>query len=267
MNLIAIDIGNANVTIALYLNGVEESVRAIPGRDTDQIADFLKNSWEKVPFAKSAREKVRDGRIVISSVKPAWTKKITEMAKTKLGEKILVIGKDIPMPMNMAVREPEKVGTDRVVAAAAAYAVIEDAVIVADFGTAVTVDMVDETGMFLGGCIFPGFAASADALHRAAAKLPNVTVTIPAEPYGETTEEAINCGLFFSAVGALQEITRRYSEKIGKWPKTVITGGGAELIKNYIPFIDSYVTHLVTKGIALAYRRHLDEQIGSSAER
>lgn len=261
MNLIAIDIGNTNVTMSLFIEGNEKSVEAIAGDDSRQIAEYLRTSWQMIPYAKSAMEKVRDGRIIISSVNDQWTQSIIRMASEQLGEKVLVIGKDIPMPMDLAVPEPGKVGTDRVVAAAAAYAVIEDAVVVADFGTAVTIDMVDQTGLFLGGSIFPGFEISAEALHRRTQRLPIVRVTRPEEPYGETTEEAINCGLFYSAVGALSEITRRYAEKIGKWPKTIVTGAAAQVIKDDIPFVDSYVPHLVTKGIALAYRRYLDEQM------
>jgi len=261
MNIIAVDIGNTNITVALYLKDEEKLIESVSGRNRQKLTDVLKSAWSKIPIAKNSKEKKRNGVIVVSSVNPPWTKKVEQLIKENLGEKIYVIGKDIPLPMPMAVDEPDKVGTDRVVAAVAAYAVAEQAVAVADFGTAVTIDLVDDKGTFLGGVIFPGLETSAQALKDAAAQLPKVKVSRPKTPLGKTTKDAINCGLYFSAVAALQEIIRRYAEKIGKWPQTVLTGSAAEIIKKDCDFIDSFVPNLVVKGIVLAYRKYIEEKI------
>jgi len=258
MNLIAIDIGNTNIAVGLFLNGEERSVKSTAGEDEKGLTDCLKTAWEKIPLAKRSKENKRDGVIVVSSVKPAWTEFVRQIVKDNLNEKILLIGKEIPFPMDLSVDEPENVGTDRVLAAAAAYAVVEDAIVVADFGTAVTIDLVDERGIFLGGAICPGFEISAKALQENTAQLPKVTVSKPKLPFGKNTTDAINCGLYYSAIATLQEITRRFAEKIGKWPQTVLTGSAAELIKDDCEFIDSYVPHLVVKGIALAYSKYLE---------
>ena len=109
-------------------------------------------------------------------------------------------------------------------------------------------------------CIFPGFEIGAKALSDNTALLPKVKVTKPKLPFGKNTKDAINAGLYFSTVGALEEIIRRYAEKIGTWPQTVITGTGAETIKDDCQFIDSYVPNLVTKGNALAYRKYIEEK-------
>ena len=203
MNIIAIDIGNTNITIGLYLRDEEQFIKSIPGQSRKELTSCLKSAWQKIPIARSSKEKKRDGVIVVSSVKPAWTKLIQQTVKDNLGEKIFIIGKDIPLPMTLWVDEPDKVGTDRVVSAAAAYAVVEDAVVVADFGTAVTIDLVNEKGIFLGGVICPGFEISAKALKENTAQLPKVKVTKPKMPFGKTTTEAINCGLYYSAVATL----------------------------------------------------------------
>jgi type III pantothenate kinase len=261
MNIIAVDIGNTNVTIGLFLKGEEKFIKRIPGSSESKLTDCLKSVWQKIPVAKSSKEKKRDGVIVVSSVKPAWTKAIQELVRKTLGEKVYVIGKEIPLPITLWVDEPDEVGTDRVVSAAAAYAVVEDAVVVADFGTAVTIDLVDERGIFLGGVICPGFEISAKALEQNTAQLPKIKVTKPKAPYGRTTDQAINCGLYYSAVATLQEVIRRYAEKIGRWPQTVITGAAAEVIKDDCGFIDSYVPNLVVKGIALAYRKYIEEKM------
>ena len=260
MNVIAIDIGNTNISIALFLDNKEPLIESIAGEDTEKLESWLKSAWEKIPVVESSKEKKRDGVIVVSSVKPSWTKTIKEIAKENFDERIHVIGKDITLPMDLWVDEPDKVGTDRVVAAAAAYDVIEDAVVVADFGTAVTIDLVDQNGIFLGGVICPGFEISARALKDYTAQLPNIKVTRPKAPYGKNTVDAINCGLYYSVIGALQEIIRRYAEELGKWPKTIITGSGAKTIYTDCDFIDDYVPNLVVKGVFLAYKKYIDAQ-------
>jgi type III pantothenate kinase len=260
MNIIAVDIGNTNITIGFYLKDEEQFIKSIPGESRKELTSCLASAWQKVPIAKSSKEKKRNGVIVVSGVKPAWTKLIKQIAKDNLGERIYIIGKDIPLPMTLWVDEPDKVGTDRVVSAAAAYAVVEDAVVVADFGTAVTIDLVDQNGIFQGGVICPGFEISAKALNENTAQLPKIKITKPKAPFGKNTTEAINCGLYYSAVATLQEVIRRYAEKIGKWPHTILTGSGAEMIKDDCEFIDSYVPNLVIKGIVLAYRKYTEEK-------
>ena len=263
MNIIAVDIGNTNISIGLFLEGVEQFIKSIPGRSRAKLATCLKSAWGKIPIAESSKEKKRDGVIVVSSVKPDWTKLIRQIVKDELSEKIYIIGKDIPLPMNLWVDEPDKVGTDRVISAAAAYDVVEDAVVVADFGTAVTIDLVDEKGIFLGGVICPGFEISAKALKENTAQLPKTKITKPKAPFGKNTTEAINCGLYYSAVGMLEEVIRRYAEKIGKWPQTIITGSAAKTIKDDCNFIDSFVPNLVVKGIVLAYKKYIEEKAKS----
>jgi len=260
MNIIAIDIGNTNIHIGLFLDGEEKSIESIAGKSQAMLAQCLKSAWEQIPVLESSKENKRDGVIVVSSVKPAWTKTVRQVAANSLGENILVIGEDIPLPMTCWVDEPDKVGTDRVVSAAAAYAVAQDAVVVADFGTAVTIDLVDANGIFRGGIICPGFEISAKALKENTAQLPNIKVTRPKAPYGKNTTDAINCGLYYSIVGALQEVVRRYAEEIGKWPQTVITGAGAKVIADDCEFIDNYVPNLVVKGIVLAYEKYIEEK-------
>jgi len=260
MNIIAIDIGNTNIHIGLFLDGEEKSIESIAGKSQARLAQCLKSAWEQIPVLQSSKENKRDGVIVASSVKPAWTKIVRQIAANSLGENILIIGEDIPLPMTCWVDEPEKVGTDRVVSAAAAYAVAQDAVVVADFGTAVTIDLVDANGIFKGGVICPGFEISAKALKENTAQLPNIKVTRPKTPYGKNTADAINCGLYYSIVGALQEVIRRYAEEIGKWPQTVVTGAGAKVIAGDCDFIDNYVPNLVLKGIVLAYQKYIEEK-------
>ncbi len=264
MNIIAIDIGNTNIGVGLFLDDEEKSIESISGKSRAKLAECLKAAWEQIPVAGSSKEGKRDGVIVVSSVKPAWTKLIEQIVRDDLGERLLIIGIDIPLPMTCWVDEPDKVGTDRVVAAAAAYDVVADAVIIVDCGTAVTIDLVDEHGVFKGGVICPGFEISAKALKDDTAQLPKVKISKPAGPYGKNTTDAINCGIYYSAVGAIQEIIRRYAEELGKWPQTVITGSAAKVIADDCSFIDNYVPHLVVNGIVLAYKKYIEQEAADS---
>ncbi len=264
MNIIAIDIGNTTITAGLFLNDIEAGMEKVSGDNIEELTEVLTNHWQRVPIANASKDKTkRDGIIVVASVKPQWMEIVKKIVKEKLGEKILEIGvgKDIPLPMELEVDQPEQVGVDRVMAAYAAYSVVETAVIVADFGTAVTIDFVDERGVFMGGTILPGFNISADALNRHTASLPKIgKVKAPEKPFGRNTEEAINNGLYFAALGGLEMITRLYAEHLGRWPQTIVTGGNMEIIKSGCDFADTFVEDLVVKGIVLTYKKYLGEK-------
>ncbi len=260
MNIIAIDIGNTNITVGLFVDDSEKFIVDVHGEDVERLADVLTEGWEQIPFVEGATVKLRDGTIVVSSVKPEWTQVVKDVCKDKLGEKIKIIGIDVPLPIETSVDDSLQVGTDRIVASAAAFAVIEDAVVVADFGTAVTIDFVDEQGVFLGGIIAPGFEVSAKALSEGTAKLPVVEVHTPKDAIGANTLDAINAGLYYSAVGLLKTVTESFAGEIGRWPQTIVTGGAAEIIKKDCDFVDSWVPNLVVRGVVLAYKKHLEEQ-------
>jgi type III pantothenate kinase len=260
MNLIAIDIGNTNISVGLFLKNEEQFIKSVPGESTTELTELLKSTWEMIPVAKSSKEGKRDGVFVASSVKFEWFEKIRDIVRQNLDEKVMQVGTDIPYPIELAIEKKNEIGADRVLAASAAYAVAEHAVAVADFGTAVTIDLIDDRGVFCGGVIFPGFEMSANALHDDTAQLPKITVKKPEWPFGKNTVDAINAGLYYSAISSLQEIVRRYAEIIGTWPQTIITGSGAKLIKDDCDFVDNYVPNLVIKGIALAYEKYIESK-------
>jgi len=261
VNIIAIDIGNTTITVAFFLNDTAKSIESVSGNAPAKLKRLLASAWEQVPLVKGAKVQKKNAVIVVSSVKPAWTELVADICKKEFDEKIKIIGKDIPLPIETAVDDNMEAGTDRLVSAAAAFAVVEDAVVVADFGSAVTIDLVDEEGVFLGGCILPGFELSAKALAGGTAKLPQVEVTRrPSDPIGANTRQAINCGLYYSAVGALETAVRRYAEQLGKWPQLIVTGGAAQVIKDDCEFVDSWVPNLAVKGVVLAYKKYLEDQ-------
>ena len=263
MNLIAIDIGNTMIKVAFFLEDEEKLLKTV---DTTQrqwrpvLADVLAECWDRVPLVERAAEPTKDCRVAACSVQPALTEAVAEIVQEVLDIKMLLVGKDINLPIETATDDALQVGTDRLVSAAAAFAVVEDAVVVADFGTAVTIDLVDENGVFMGGSISPGFDLSLGAMAAGAAQLPAVTMQKPAQVYGANTAEAMRAGVYWSAVGLLETICRKYAEQIGRWPQVVLTGGAAGLIKDDCEFVDSWVGDLTVRGIMIAYKKHLYEK-------
>lgn len=262
MNMIALDVGNTNITIGLFIDDEEKIIEKIPAGDTDRIAETLAALWERIPVVKSSKEKKRNGVIAMSSVNNESTAMVEGICRNKLGEKVQLVGRDFPLPIEMGVEDASAVGTDRVVAAAAAFAVVEDAVVVADFGTAVTVDLVDEDGVFLGGVIAPGFSVAAEALKVRTDKLPRLEVNVrpPKNTAGGSTLEAINNGLYYSAAGLLKIVVEKYASDIGRWPHVIVTGGAGSVIKPDCDFVDSWVPNLAVRGVVLAYKKFLEEK-------
>lgn len=263
MNIIAIDIGNTNIKLAFYLDDEEKSLLSLDGNAPDireQLAKNLSTFWQQIPLVRSARDPVHEGVIAVSSVKPVWTQLVEQTVKEALHENIQLIGRDVPLPMETGMDNPLQVGTDRMVAAAAAYAVVEDAVAIADFGTAITIDLVDEDGVFRGGVIAPGMAMGAKALHEQTAQLPLVQVHPVQDRYGVDTQQAINAGLFYGAAGLLRTVVEKYAEEIGKWPQVVVTGAAAGILKGECEFVDSWVPDLAVRGIVIAYKKFIFEK-------
>lgn len=251
-SLLIIEIGNSHLSVAAW---IKNTIRTIERFTHDQLStavDHAGQIWQALP------EDLARAAIAGSVVNDVLTK-VKELILPRLGTPLLVVGEDLHRPMSLAVEAPELVGIDRVCCAAAAYDRIRQACVTASFGTAITVDCVNDEGVFLGGAILPGLALQARSLHTGTAQLPEVTLVESSKMvYGTTTEEAIRNGILFGAVGALREITERYATNLGRWPQLVVTGGNAELIQQQCDFIDNVVPDLVIQGLALAYRKHYE---------
>jgi len=194
---------------------------------------------------------------VVASVVPVALRRLRLLCAELSIRPVLAIGDEIALPIHVALEHPEKVGVDRICCAAAAYARSRAAAVVADFGTALTVDLVADDGAFMGGTILPGLQLAARALGEHTALLPLVEVKLPGEVVGRDTEAAIRAGVFYGLVGALREITERIATLLGKWPTLIITGGDASAIAAAGGFVDVVAPDLIFEGIAFAYARHV----------
>ena len=154
----------------------------------------------------------------------------------------------------MRVDRPDEVGADRLVNAVAAHALHEGWLIVVDFGTATTLDVVDDRGDYRGGAIAPGVNLSLEALERAAAKLPRVSVRKPRRVVGVATVPAMQSGVYWGYVGLLEGLVARIRDEVGEPMTVVATGGLAPLFKDATPAIDAVVPDLTLHGLMLLYR-------------
>lgn len=248
-NLLIIEIGNSHVSVAA---SVEQRIRTherFAHSAVEELLDHAAQAWAALPdkFLKA---------VVAAGVAPSLLATLRQRVQERLGLPVLVVGADLHRPMLLAVDSPESVGIDRVCSAAAAYDQIRAACVIASFGTAITVDCVNDEGVFLGGAILPGLSLQAKVLHSGTAQLPEVSVEPTGAVYGASTEQAICNGIIYGAAGALREITERYATDLKAWPRLVVTGGNAEIISQHCDFIDNVVPDLCVRGIGLAYRKH-----------
>lgn len=248
-SLLIVEIGNSHICVA---TSIANQIRTNERFGLDQSArvlEYATQAWAAMP---DDRVKAVAG----ASVVPDAIAKLRDPISAALQSPLLQVGHELHRPMSLAVEQPERVGIDRVCSAAAAYDTLQRACVVASFGTAITIDCVNDEGVFMGGAILPGLNLQAKSLNDGTAALPLVKVEPTGAAFGDSTEQAIRNGILYGVVGALREIVERYATEMNAWPQLVVTGGQAELIKAECDFIDNVVPDLCLRGIALAYRKH-----------
>ena len=245
--LLAVDVGNSTVQIGAVEGGKAIEISVVDTGALEGLDAAIPPVWGRLD---SAQPRVA----VASCVVPEVLEHVITVVGEATGQELLIVGKDVDLPMPVAVDQPGRVGVDRICAAAAAYAELKQACVVAGFGTAIKIDLVSDDGLFMGGCILPGLHLSALALQEHTAALPLVQAAEAIHPWGRDTREAISNGIVYGAVGALREIVERYATETGRWLPLVITGGGCELIAKHADFIDHVVPDLTLRGIAMAYQ-------------
>jgi type III pantothenate kinase len=218
---------------------------------------------ERVVFFERLKEKRFAQKMpsggIICSVVPELTERIVKECRNIFGMNMVVVGKDLLVPMRNQYVDPEQVGQDRLVGAYAARERYGAPVVVIDFGTAITFDVVSSSGSYEGGVIIPGLGMSVESLYSRTALLPKVhVIRKPRSLIGKTTEDSILCGIIHG-YGALCDgmLTRMYDE-IKARSKVILTGGQARLLKGYLSGHDAVVDeHLVFSGLAMLWRHGL----------
>jgi type III pantothenate kinase len=249
INLLVLNVGNSRLAMGTFIAGELRQVKRILH---DQQADWkgaIEEAWKQVAGLEGAA-------IVAASVNPVLNEALEHAVDQAAGRDVVWVGKDIELPIAVLTDEPEKTGVDRVLNVAAAYEQLETACIVVDAGTAITVDVCNDAGEFLGGAIAPGAAMMLEALHEKTAQLPRVELAVPTEPYGKTTREAILTGVYHGIRGMVKELAENYATALGQWPDIIATGGDAQQLFAGWELIHAVSPDLTLYGIALAYTNH-----------
>lgn len=249
--VLACDVGNSTIRLATVTGDDVSPVRTVRVGELAELGGLLREMW------------ARDGQpggLAAASVNPPALKALEAAATEAVEQDVLVVGRELPLPIETDLDDPAAIGADRLCCASAAYDRLGVACVVADFGTALTVDCVSDDGVFLGGAILPGLAMGADALGSATAQLPRVQLEQPGWVFGRDTRQAIVSGLVRGARGALRELVEVYATALGHWPPVIITGGDAALISPDAEddcLVQAVVDDLALRGIAMAYYKSL----------
>ena len=249
--VLACDVGNSTIRLATVAGDDVSEILTVRVGELGSLAEPLQAMWA----SRHAPEQV-----VASSVNASALKAVEAAAAEAIQRNTLVVGRDLPLPLDTDLDKPNSIGVDRLCCAAAAFDRLGAACVVADFGTAITIDCVSEAGLFLGGAIMPGLAMSADALAQGTVQLPRVDLARPDWTFGKDTTEAIVGGLVNGARGALRLFVEAYATELKLWPAVIATGGDAELICDDIATRDlvcAIVPDLALRGAAIAYYRSL----------
>jgi len=252
--LLAADVGNTNTVFALY---EDTTVRAswrlatVRQRTSDEYALALVQLIEMAGFDWRDIDEV-----VVSSVVPEADRQLRWMCRDRFDRPVSFVGEDIDVPLGIKLSNPKEIGADRLVNAYAAHHHHGGDLIVVDFGTATTFDVVDHGGTYHGGVIAPGINLSLEALNRAAAKLPRIGVEKPQAVIGNSTVSAMQSGVFWGYIGLIEGLVARIQAEFGEPMRTIGTGGLAPLFADATAAIARVDTDLTMTGLVDLFRLH-----------
>ncbi|HVT23221.1 MAG TPA: type III pantothenate kinase [Rhizomicrobium sp.] len=253
--LLAIDAGNTNIVFAVH-DGKEMRSEWRAVTETTRTADEYAVLLQPLLALEGLTFSDLDAAI-IASVVPAAMFDLRMFCRKYLKCDPIVVGDpDVELGIEVKVDRPNAVGADRLVNAIAAHAAYKGALIVVDFGTATTFDIISEKGDYEGGVIAPGANLSAEALHQAAAMLPRVAVARTQSVIGKDTIPAMQSGLYWGYLGLIEGIVTKIKEEYGS-PMTVIgTGGLANLFHKQTTSIDHLDPDLTIRGLIMIHKRN-----------
>ncbi len=252
--LLAIDAGNTNLVFALVDGGEIKArwrIATDPRRTADQYAVWLHQLLELEGYSKSDVDAA-----IIGTVVPRALHNLEVLASKYFHVEPLIAGQGkAAWPMSLDVDEPQNVGADRALNVIAAHAKHPGDLIIIDFGTATTFDVVDQSGAYKGGIIAPGINLSIDALVSAAAMLPRIAIEAPEDRsvIGRTTESQMIIGIYWGYVGMLEGLTERLKREIGREVTVVATGGLASLFDKHTQVFDAIEPDLTIQGLSLLH--------------
>ncbi len=255
--LLAIDVGNTNVVFAMIDGRTimgRWRIATDPRRTADEYAVWL---LQLLTFQGLSPDQVT--QVIVSTVVPRALHNIQVLSNKYFHREAMIAGEPpVAWSLRIDIDQPRSLGADRAVNALAAHARFAGDLVVVDFGTATTFDVIDGAGTYKGGIIAPGINLSLDALVNAAARLPRIAIEAPrasGSVIGRNTEDAMHIGVFWGYVAMIEGLIARLRKEIGRPVTVVATGGLAVLFHDHTTIFDHVETDLTLEGLALLAER------------
>ena len=256
--LLAIDIGNTNITIG----GIKDDQIVFEARiatdrikTSDQYGVEIKNILSLFDVKK---EDIKD--VIIASVVPPVFNAVRTGAVKAIGKQPMVVGPGIKTGLNIQVDNPSQVGSDRIVIAVAALAEYKPPLALMDLGTATTIEIVDENCTYIGGCILPGVRVSLDALTSRTAQLPGINLDQPKRVIGKNTVDCMRSGIMHGTAAMLEGLVERMEEELGYKTTVIATGGIAQFVVPLCKRDIKLERDLLLKGLNIIYKKNVHEK-------
>lgn len=251
--ILAIDVGNTQIAAGLFN---QENLYA-HWRLSSELDRTEDETWIMMKSIAEANgfDITETTDVAITSVVPAIRHTFEKMAIKYLRCEPLVVSSEIDLGIEIKYDNPKAVGADRLCNAVGGFEKYGGPLIIVDFGTATTFDVISDKGEYLGGIIAPGIEMSSMILHQKAAKLPRVYLTFPDKVIGTTTETSIQSGLMYGAVESVEGFTQRINDELGQTTTNIATGGLARLIVNQLRTEYVLDPFLTLDGLRIIYDR------------
>lgn len=247
-----VDVGNTNMEFGVFEQGkLCQSFRLVTRRDitSDEVGLQIRTFFS---IHGLRPEDVED--VVITNVVPQVMYSMKNAFRKYLGKEPLVVQENLEIPIVNRYSNPAEVGADRLVNSFAALRKYGAPLIVVDFGTATTFDVIDPSGAYLGGSIYPGIKVSLDALVGNTSKLPRVEIEPPAKVVGDNTVSSIQSGIVYGYCGAVIHMLKLIRQELGVEAKAVATGGLSGMIGRQTGVFAAIDKSLTLDGLELIYR-------------
>lgn len=249
--LLAIDIGNTNITLGVFEGdrlvstwGVSTDVK----KTADEYAVLLSNLLTGNGLAFEDIDEIS-----MACVVPSLLATMEDLCLRYIETTPLIIGPGIKTGVRVSTDNPREVGGDRIVNTAAAHRLYCGTLIVIDFGTATTFDVISKNGDYLGGAIAPGVWITAEALSTRTSKLPHVELVAPDKVIGKNSVDAMQSGIMFGYVGLIESLVTRIRKELGEKAKVVATGGLSSVFASETKIIDTVNKDLTLIGLRMIY--------------
>lgn len=252
--LLTIDVGNTNITFGIFDKKTLITTFRMTTKQLRTSDEYGISIIDMLERNQIAGKEVQD--VIIASVVPNVMHSLTSAIIKYLNITPIIVGPGTKTGIRVVTENPKQIGSDRIVDAVGAYDLYGGPVLVLDFGTATTYDLVDASGAFVAGVTAPGIRISARALWQDAAKLPEIEIRKPASILAQETISSMQAGLVYGQIGQTEYIIKNMIEE-SKYEnvKVVATGGLGRIISNETDCIDIYDPNLTLAGLQLIYEK------------